>query len=67
MLLEQHSVSEKAKSKTSPSSMMNITPVPALFFHAASLKNIFHGSDILINKTSLLGRSSENFHSSGIG
>jgi len=67
MLLEQHLVSEKAKSKTSRSSMMNITPAPPPFFHAAPLKNIFHDSDILINKTSLLGRSLKNFHSSGIG
>ena len=47
--------------------MMNITPTPVPFCHAAPLKNIFHGSDILINKTSLLSKSLENFHSLGIG
>jgi hypothetical protein len=67
MLLEQHSVSEKEKGKTSPSGMMNITPAPALFCRVAPSKKIFHGSDISINKTSSSGRSSENFHSSGIG
>jgi len=67
MLLEQHSVSEKEKGKTSPSGMMNITPAPAPFYRVAPSKNIFHGSYISINKTSSSGRSSENFHSSRIG
>jgi len=67
MLLEQHSVSEKEKGKTSPSGVMNITPAPTPSCHVASSKNIFHGSDISTNKTSSSGRSSENFYSSGIG
>jgi len=67
MLLEQHSVSEKEKGKTSHSGVMNITPAPTPSCRVAPSKNIFHGSDISTNKMSLSDMSSENFHSSGIG
>lgn len=62
VLLEQHSVSEKASDKTSSSGMMKITPTLALFYCVALSKNIFHSSDISINKTFSSSRSSENFY-----
>jgi hypothetical protein len=58
---------KKEKNKTSLSSVMNITLALALFCHAAPSKNIFHGSNISINKIFSSGKSSENFHSSRIG
>jgi hypothetical protein len=42
---------------------MKIILAPASFCHIALSKNIFKGSDISINKTSLLGKSLENSHS----
>ena len=65
-MIVQYSISEMVKGKTSHFGVMNITLAPALFYRVAPLKNIFHGSDISINKTSLSSKSSENFHSSGI-
>jgi len=66
MLLEQHLVSEKVNEKTSHSGVMKITPTLALFYHVAPSKNIFHDSDILMNKTTLSDEHLENFHSSRI-
>jgi hypothetical protein len=46
--------------------VMKITPTLDLFCRVAPSKNIFHDSDILMNKTSLSDGHVKNFHSSGI-
>jgi len=56
--LEQHSVSEKANDNTYPLNMIKITPALALFYRDTPLNNIFHGSEISMNKTPSLGNSS---------
>jgi len=61
MLLEQHSVSEKANDKTFSSGVINIILAPTLFFCDVLSNNIFHSSDISVNKTSLSDMSLKTY------